>query len=142
MFVRDFIHVERPFEVVAPRFLGNELPIEALALDAITEACASLGPGGHEVVTDGLRCTRGALRSRGEAIVVPVRCVNDRHPAGPASLDGELEVAPLRDARTELGFEASYQRSTDDPMLPGDMRRITELGVRAFLHALGRALEA
>lgn len=139
MFVRDFIHVDRPFEVVAPRFLGNELPIEELAFGAIAQACASLAPDAQRVI-DGLRCTRGALRSRGEAIVVPVRCVNDEHPAGPASLDGELEVAPIG-PRTELGFEASYQRSTDDPELLANMRRVTELGVRAFLHALGQTLE-
>jgi hypothetical protein len=141
MFVRDFLHVSQPFEVVAPRFLGTDLPIEELAHEAITEACASLASGVPQAVLDGIRCTRGALRSRGEAIVVPIRCVNDLHAAGPASLEGELEVAPVGTTSTELGFEASYQRSSDDPSLPGDMRRVTELGVRAFLHALGRALE-
>jgi hypothetical protein len=140
MFVRDFIHVDRPFEVIAPRFLGHDLPMESLAFAAISEACASLSTVDPEVVTDGLRFTRGPLRPRGEAIVVPVRCVNERHRAGPASIDGELEVAPLG-ARTELGFEASYRRSTDDPELVSDMRRITELAVRTFLHALGRVLE-
>ena len=141
MFVRDFIHVDRPFEVVAPRFLGNELPIEELVRGAISEACASLATADADAVIDGLRCTRGAIRSRGEAIVVPMRCVNDAHRAGPASLDGELEVAPMG-ARTELGFEASYRRSTDDPVFVGDTRRITEVGVRTFLHTLGRALES
>jgi len=146
MFVRDFIHVDRPFEVVGPRFVGTDLPIEELAIAAMTDACASAPHDGGSAIDDGgpaldgLRCTRGALRSRGEAIVVPLRWVSDERPAGPASLEGELEIAPVGSS-TELGFEASYQRSTDDPALLSTTRRVTELGVRAFLHALGRALE-
>jgi hypothetical protein len=140
MFVRDFIYVDRPFDVVAPRFVGSELAVEAFARDAISEACASLGGERAQVIVDGLRCSRGRLRSRGEAIVVPLRFVNDLHATGPASLEGELEVAPMG-ARTELGFEASYRRSTDDALLPGDTRRVTEVAVRGFLQALSRTLE-
>jgi hypothetical protein len=140
MFVRDFIHVDRPFDVVAPRFVGSELSVEAFARDAISDACTSLGDEQARVIVDGLRCSRGRLRSRGEAIVVPLRFVNEAHAAGPASLEGELEIAPVG-AQTELGFEASYRRSADDAVLPSDTRRVTELAVRGFLQALGRRLE-
>jgi hypothetical protein len=139
VFVRDFILVDRPFQVVAPRFVGRELPIEALAHDAIADAWISMGPAGSRSVADGLECTRGTLRSRGDAVVVPMRFVNASNPAGPASLEGELEVVPVGE-RTELGFEASYRRAIDDPALMS-MRRVTEVAVRAFLQALGRALE-
>lgn len=140
MFVRDFIHVDRPFDAVAPRFVGNDLPLEDLVVSAMSNATASLGPGNESASIDGLSCTRGALRSRGEAIVVPLRCVSDDRPVGPSHLEGELEVTPVG-RRTELGFEASYQRTSDDQGRLRQTRRVTELGVRSFLQALGRVLE-
>ena len=140
MFVRDFIHVDRPFDAVAPCFVGRELSVETCPRNAISEACSSLGDEHARIIVDGLCCSRGRLRSRGEAIVVPLRFLNEAHPAGPASLEGELEVAPVG-VQTELGFEGSYRRSTDDAVLPGDTRRVTELAVRGFLQALGRTFE-
>jgi hypothetical protein len=141
MFVRDFIHVDRPFETVAPRFVGSDLPIEKLAVAAIIDACMSFASDDPSATVDGLQCTRGALRSRGEGVVLPLRFVSDRRPPGPASLDGELEVMPIGE-RTELGFEANYRRPTDDQVAVTRTRRITELGVRSFLHSLGHVLES
>jgi hypothetical protein len=140
MFVRDFIHVDRPFDAVAPRFVGNDLPLEDLVVIAMSDATASFVPADESAPMDALSCIRGALRSRGEAIVVPLRCVSDDRPLGPSRLEGELEVTPFG-RLTELGFEASYQRSSDDQGRLRHTRRVTELGVRSFLQSLGRVLE-
>jgi hypothetical protein len=124
MFVRDFLLVERPFAAVAPRFVDRDLPLELIARHAVSAAGT-------------VQCTRGPLRTRGEAIVVPLQLLDAEHPAGPGSLVGELEVAPF-DGRTELGFEGNYRA---DAAAPGDQHRVTQFAVRRFLQELGRTLE-
>jgi hypothetical protein len=134
MFVRDFLHVQRPFQAVAPRFVGSDLQLERIAERAVTRVRDTFEPSGER---GDLRCNRGALRSRGEAIVVPLQFVDIAEPNGPGSLEGELQVAPFEE-QTELGFEASYHTDADGS---GNTRRLTEIAVRTFLQALGRTLE-
>jgi hypothetical protein len=125
MFVKDAIHIERPFEDVAPRFLSNPGWLEPLVSAAVGEPS--------------VRCRRGTARHRADSLVVPMRWAIDAEASFP-SLDGDLVIAPIGTAQSRLLFEATY---TIDPQKEGAVRataQVVETAVGAFLEGLALAL--
>jgi hypothetical protein len=147
MFVRDFIHVGHPFEVVAPRFVTDTswlAPIAEAAARTARETAQSLQPasalggpdGGTGPPATGIRCEVGPVRARARSILVPMWLISEgRSPALP-DLSGDLEVAPVGTARSLLALGATYRRSTHDRDHLQRVERATEAGVRTFLSGI------
>lgn len=124
MFVRDFIHVERPFQRVAPQFLRDPRWLHPIVDEAVGEAArvshALAGStDGIDAVTNadirldttpaGVRLERGAVRSRAHGLVVPISWSHVVDPTWFPPISGDLEIAPIGLSRTELVLTASYQ---------------------------------
>jgi hypothetical protein len=127
MFVRDVVQIERPFEVVAPRFLRNPAWLEPLLWSVDGEVAA--------------RCQRGTARRRADSLVVPIRwALADT--AAFQSLEGDLAIAPDGPTRSRVTFEATYSLAESS----GDTQRLVtesavEAAVRAFLTGLAVTLQ-
>jgi len=168
MFVRDFIHVARPFQSVAPRFLRDPRWLGPIVDEAVGEAArvsrALVGSPDFAEDADasvvsplGVHLDRGAVRSRARGLVVPISWEDPvEHPWFPP-ISGDLEIAPIGLGASELVLSANY-RSTETLVLLGDDRihgpapepstahpalvhRVVETGVRAFLQNLAAELE-
>jgi hypothetical protein len=96
MFARDFVHVNRPFEQVAPRFSGS-----VSWLDPIVDAAL----GG----TRRAHCSRGSLRARESSLLVPLMLFFDPNPSVLTPLTADLTVAPLDAMQCVLTLEARLQ---------------------------------
>jgi hypothetical protein len=145
MFVRDFIEIGQPFEAVAPRLVRNAAWLEPIAYDALEEAVATFGalrpdqpvhlvPSRLEV-----RCERGPVRLRSDALVMPLRWETNLPAFMLPSLDGDLEVVPLGADRSQLVLNANMGPLFGD----GDaiVRRVVETSLRSFLRQLGANLD-
>src|SRR3990172_53547 len=126
MFVRDFVHVERPFEEIAPRFLEDPAWLETL-LSSISGATA-------------VRCQRGTVRRRADTLVVPMRWALEDAAVLP-SLDGDVAIVPIDRGRCHISFEATYALDTRDREAQHVTEHAVEGTVRAFLSRLAEALE-
>jgi len=140
MFVRDFIHVGQPFEVVAPRFVSDTswlAPIAEEAAVVARDVALSLGPdhpaNGH--VGD-VRCEIGPVRARAHSILVPMWLLNDGWDSSFPDLTGDLEIAPVGSSRSLLALGATYRRPTREREALQRMERATEAGVRTFLNGI------
>ena len=145
MFVRDFIHVDRPFEVVAPRFVSDTgwiAPIaEEAAADARDVAVSLLGHRPTGPAEPGrVRCEVGPVRARKSSILVPMWLISERTEAALPDLAGDLEVAPVGVHRSLVAFAATYQRPTHDLDLLERVERATEAGLRTFLIGIAAVL--
>jgi hypothetical protein len=120
MFVRDFIHVARPFESVAPRFVAD---------------ATWLDHGGA------VRCDSGPVRVRHDSLVVPLTITTSGAGAVP-ELEADLEVSPLGPTLCQLTLSATYRRAaaagTDDALA----QRAAEVVARAFLQAVAERITA
>gem|GEM_PF-6291926 len=96
MFARDFVHVNRPFEQVAPRFTGSVDWLEPIVDAAL---------GG----TQRARCSRGSLRVLESALLVPLTWSFDPEPSVLTPLTADLTVAPLDALQCVLTLEARLQ---------------------------------
>lgn len=146
MFVRDFIHVEQPFQEIAPRFLRDPRWLAPIVDTAITDAfavthatggapCGATEPRADGSVAD-VRFDRGVVRSRPGGIVLPIAW-SALAPSRPfPAISGDLEVAPIGLHRSEIVLSARYQ----DPVQVE--HHVVEAAVRAFLQALAATLEA
>lgn len=169
MFVRDFIHVARPFQSVAPRFLRDPRWLDPIVDEAVDEAArvsrALVGSPelAHEAsacgeAAPGVHLDRGAVRSRTRGLVVPISWEHPVEDAWFPPINGDLEIAPIGLSASELVLSASY-RSTETLALLGDdpvdglvaesstahlalVHRVVETGVRSFLQNLAVVLEA
>jgi hypothetical protein len=83
MFVRDFIHVAQPFELVAPHFIADADWLNRLAEDAALHARelseALQLPPDHRRAHDAdheadepVHCESGAVRVRNDSLIVPM----------------------------------------------------------------------
>jgi len=151
MFVRDFIHVAQPFEVVAPRFVSDTrwlAPIAEEAADVARDVAVSLlgsGPAGTTgragPVEPGLvHCEIGPLRARSASILIPMWLISEPADTALPDLAGDLEVAPVGATSSLVAFGATYQRPTHDPQVLARVERATEAGVRTFLKGIASAL--
>jgi len=139
MFVRDFIEVPRPFEEVAPRLVRDASWLNPIVHDALKQASEvghSEAPNGS--ATDGaaptaVHCIRGRIRIRTDSLVVLVHWDTDPPGGVLPVLDGDLEVAPLSESRSQVSLSACcppYGRA--DPAT----ERVVEVAMRAFLERL------
>jgi len=140
MFVRDFIHVEQPFENVAPRFVADARWLHVLAEDAAAEAhqlSTRLGaPAGDG--RDRVHCETGPVRVRLDSLVVPMSMSGSAGALPP--LDADLEVSPLGPDRSQITMSATYRRLGATGPEAQLAQRAAEAGVRTFLQALAASL--
>jgi hypothetical protein len=116
MFVRDFAHVDRPFDEVAPRFVRVH---------------SSLRP-----VLAAYRVVCGPVRERRNAVTVPVTWeANDS--AGIPALDGDIRVVPFGAAGSHVAVTGLFDGGGD----PVDAHHRVESAARGLLHALVQCLE-
>ncbi len=145
MFVRDFIHVEQPFENVAPRFVADARWLHALAEDAAAEADqvstalrAPVGDGRNRI-----HCETGPVRVRLDSLVVPMSMSGagvSESGAELPPLEADLEVSPLGPDRSQLTLSATYRRAGATGPEAQLAQRAAEAGVRSFLQALAALL--
>lgn len=130
MFVRDFIHVARPFQSVAPSFLRDPRWLGPIVDEAVCEAArvsrALVGSpdptndaGASIEAAPGVRLDRGAVRSRVRGLVVPIFWENDVERTWFPAISGDLEIAPIGLSASELVLSASY-RSPEALNRPAD----------------------
>ena len=148
MFVRDFVHLPRPFAGVSARFVSDTSWIEALARGAIEAAVELAGVRAPEPVPSAapahVRLELGPLRFRGEAIVLGLHWETDCPPPVFTSLDGDLEIAALGDRATQVTVEASYElRQPAAPFGAADPAeaRVAEAALRALLRSAASEVE-
>jgi hypothetical protein len=96
VFARDFVHVNRSFEQVAPRFTGSEHWLEPIVDAAL---------GG----TRRAHCSRGSLRMLEHALLVPMQWSFDPAPSVLTPLTADLTVAPLGARQCVLTLEACFR---------------------------------
>lgn len=129
MFVRDFVHVDRPMDAVRPQFL--------------TRADLWLAPLADRACNVSLEV--GVTRLRGDALVLPLVWVWRASDTALPPLLADLEVAPILSTRTEIAFCGTYA-----PVREGLGRRVDELvrhrlaeaSVRSFLTEIACAVQA
>jgi hypothetical protein len=144
MFVRDFIEVSQPFEAIAPRLVRNANWLDPIAHHAVEQTMATLFAQ-HPDRPDPLavplqvRCVRGTVRLRADALVMPLRWESNVPSSVLPNLDGDLEIVPLGSARSQIGINArgsTVQSDSDEAT-----RRAVEIGLRAFLRELADILD-
>jgi hypothetical protein len=144
MFVRDFIEIHQPFEAIAPRLVRDAAWLDPIAHDALEEAIAVIGAlHPDEAVRLGVppltvQCVRGAVRLRADALVMPLRWDTNLPAFWPPSLDGDLEVVPLGETRTQVALNANTCPSPRDR--DAITRRVVETSLRSFLRQLAANL--
>ena len=143
--MRDFIEVPRPFEEVAPGLVRDAQWLNPIVHHALEEASEA----GHREPVDGtgtdgaaltsVHCVRGPVRIRADSLVVPVHWDTDPPDGVLPVLDGDLEVAPLGESRSQVSFSA-YCRPYGrwDP----GTQRVAEVAMRAFLERLAALFNA
>jgi GAF domain-containing protein len=143
MFARDFVHVHQPFEHVAPRFAGEATWLEPIVTDALGHAVAL--HGGPELRSRGslakqrARCTRGSLRVRDGALVVPLTWTFDLDPLALSPVESDLTVAPIDQAQCMLTVEARLRSSVHTQ--PVRMQHLVEAVLRGFLLGLAKIVD-
>jgi hypothetical protein len=145
VFVRDFIEIRQPFEAVAPRLVRNAAWLDPIARGAVEDAVATMRairpdePAHRGLSPLTVRCTRGPVRIRGGALVMPLSWETNLPTSVLPNLDGDLEVVPLGAGRSQIALSANDGASSghrDD-----GTRRAVESGLRAFLRQLAAQLE-
>ena len=143
MFARDFVAVAQPFEAVAPRLVQDAGWLDPIAYDAVVDAVGVFSalhpsqPLALNLPPLAVFCTRGVVRIRDDALVMPLRWNTNVPPAVLPQLTCDLEVAPLGADRSHVVLSATYHRvETADHAV----RRAVETALRAFLHGLASRL--
>jgi hypothetical protein len=145
VFVRDFIEISRPFEAVAPRLVRDAAWLDPIAHDAVREAVATLAalrpdqPAQAALPPVSVRCTRGPVRLRADALVMPMRWETNLPSTVVPGVDGDLEVVPLGRERSQIALNANAAASSIDG--EGIICRVVETGLRVFLRQLAASLE-
>jgi len=127
VFARDFVHVNRPFEQVAPRFTGSEHWLEGIVDAAL---------GG----TRRAHCSRGALRMLENALLVPMMWSFDPGPSVLTPLTADLTVAPLDALQCVLTLEACLKPPTSVETVA--VQHAVDAVLRDVLHRLVDVVEA
>jgi hypothetical protein len=129
MFVRDFLYVEQPYDVLSPRFETSPGRFTKVMTSTLNDLLV-LEPG------DGVLCEVGGPRPRRDGVALPLWW---RAPGGwLPKIEGEVALTRF-DPRSELALDGSYRR---DSALPERVvqQRVEEC-VRGVLHALAAELE-
>ena len=129
MFVRDFLYIEQPYDMLSPRFETSTGRLSEIMASTLRELLV-LQPG------EGVSCELGGRRARRDGVAIPVRWTAPG--GGLPNVEGEVALIRF-DPRSELALDGSYRR---DSTLPERVvqRRVEEC-VRGVLHALAAELE-
>ena len=129
MMLYDFVLVGKPFEVLASWFWAP--PAGLLSEAAVV----------------GFRCDgrleHSTTRKREDAVVLAVYWTGAGGPGLFNHLEGDLELAPLREGRSHLSLSASCDPPGEDWAMRRDRLRVkreTEARVRAFLDLVAQSL--
>ena len=144
MFVRDFIHVAQPFELVAPHFITDADWLIRLAEDAATHArelSAALQVPSDRDADEPVHCETGAVRVRHDSLIVPM-VISGGPGEGLPPLEADLEVSPLGPTLSQLTLSATYRRSHTDDGRDAIVQRTAEVAARSFLQALAGRISA
>lgn len=143
MFARDFLSVAQPFEAVAPRLVRDAAWMDPIAYDAVVGAVRTLGAlhPGEPLTLDlppiAVHCTRGLVRIRDDALVMPLRWNTNLPLDVLPRVTSDLEVAPLGRDCSHVVMSATYDRVA---MPDHSMRRAIETALRVFLQGLAARL--
>jgi hypothetical protein len=146
MFLRYYITIRRPAEEVEAALVGgaeNWLP--ALVQQATGDGVKMLSELGFEIgkgrIEKRIEVTVGSPRHTTGATLVPIRWRAASAAWLFPALDGQLEIASLGKANTQLGLSASYEpplglvgRIADRALL----HRVAEVTIKDFLESVGR----
>jgi hypothetical protein len=142
MFVRDFIHVAQPFELVAPHFIADADWLNRLAEDAAVHArelseTLQLPPDDHadRNADEPVHCESGTVRVRRDSLIVPM-VITGGAGDGLPPLEADLEVSPLGPTLSQLTLSATYRRTGADAADDAMVQRTAEVAARGFLQAL------
>lgn len=149
MFLRSYVVVARPFaEVGAEMAAGADNWMPDMARDAngdgeklLSELGFNLGKGR---IGRRIKVEMGAPKVRDGLMFLPIRWRAATEAALFPTLDGELEVAALGSARTQLGLSANYEpplgllgKIADRALF----HRVAEVTVKDFLERIGDRIE-
>jgi hypothetical protein len=149
VFLRSFVMVARPSAQVETEIVaGAEKWLPGMARDASGDGQKLLAELGFRVgnrrIARQIEVEIGAARAGAGLTFMPIRW----HAATDANLfptlEGELEIAPVGSARTQLGLSANYSpplgllgKIADRALF----HRVAEVTVKDFLERIGRRLE-
>lgn len=146
MLIYDFVQIDMPVSTVAPRVESGLAWLAPVAVSACQDGEGLLlraGPGDGCRLTKQVRMTVGAARSRGDAVVVPIRWEATGLTALFPVLDADLEFAPLGPGITQLALMGIYNPPLDGMGSRIDrwvLHRLAQATVRAFLARVAEAL--
>jgi hypothetical protein len=150
VFLRSYVVVARPFEEVGAQMAkgaGNWLP--AMANDANGGGEKLLSELGFDLgkrrVGRRIKVEIGAPKASAGLIFMPIRWRAATEAGLFPTLDGELEVAAIGNARTQLGLSATYEPPLGVLGKVADralFHRVAEVTVKDFLERIGARLES
>ncbi|MCZ7528696.1 MAG: hypothetical protein M5U14_21385 [Acidimicrobiia bacterium] len=150
MFVRDFVHVERPLDEVRARLVSEPAvrlrPLARRAYDESEVLRGLLAGTGHALPpgSSEVELAVGPVRLRDDALVLPMLWgPGTDHPLLPP-IEADLEVAPVGSEWTQLTLVGNYTRRPSGALRRRDdllLHRVLEASVRSFLVAVARWLE-
>jgi hypothetical protein len=129
--VYDFMPARIPFERGA-KWMETAAPA----------ALAAAAEGAFDNLEGGGRLELGEVRSRWDSLVLDVQLVGNEKAFG--YLQGELQLAPLREAHSHLSLSAGYEPSRRSQLSAVERRiaqRETEVRVREFLSLVASELQ-
>jgi hypothetical protein len=129
MFVRDFLYIDQPYEVLSPRFATSTARFAELMVSALTDLL-QLDPG------EGVACEFGEPRQRRDGVALPLWWAAPG--GGLPCIDGEVSLARF-ERRSELALDGTYRRGSAIPERAAQ-RRVEEC-TRRLLHAFAAELE-
>lgn len=137
--MRDFVHVDRPFNELVPRFLHGDEWLEPIMVGAVRQVLDAAD--GHvaenAVGADGaVTCEFGPAREHSNTVVVPVHSVV--HGALP-TLDGDLRISPFGSTRSHISLSGVWGTDGVDPV---ETQHVLDSVARTFLQRLVAALDS
>jgi len=147
--IRYYIELPVPEEPLAEALVASSqtwIPgLVRKASDRERGLLADVGLGDRLRVTKQVEISLDAPRRLGAALYIPIRW----QATGPSGLfpvlDGELELAPLGEHRTQLAISASYTPPLDGFGAMADralLHRVAESTVKGFLDQVGQRLRS
>jgi hypothetical protein len=135
MFVRDFVHVDRPFSELAPRFLHGHQWLESTMVGAVHQVLAARAEdatGADRAVT----CECGPAREQSDTVVVPIRSVVL---GGLPHLDGDLRISPFGSTRSHIALSGVWGTAGVDPV---ETQHVLDIMARTFLQRVVSQLDS
>ncbi len=139
MFVRDFVHVDRPFGELARCFLHDDHWLEPIMVGAVRQALAGAdGDAAENAIgaDDAVTCECGPAREHSGAVVVPVRSVVR---GALPTLDGDLRISPFGSTRSHISLSGVWGTDGVDRV---ETQHVLDSLARTFLQQLVSQLDS